>query len=292
MSTFEHNKVDIYIKERNGKRNIRVPWLPASIEYKHGEQVVASYDILNKGQVDVPTGSGLATIGWTSQFPGENRKTDTSMLRGTYHKPSYYHDILKSWINKGTELNISVVGYPINMDVTLSTYEATPAGGFGDMEYSVEFTQDRDLTISAKKTKKRKSKTYTTYTVKKGDTLWNIAKKTLGSGSKWKDIYNANKSIIDKTAKKNGKKSSDGGWWIYPGTKLSIPKATSTSSSKGTKYKVTASALNVRSGPGTKYKVIKTIKKGTKVNITKTSGSWGYSPEQGGWMNTKYMKKA
>lgn len=63
-----------------------------------------------------------------------------------------------------------------------------------------------------------------TYTVKSGDCLWNIAKKYYGSGAKYTVIYNANKSVIESTAKKYGKKSSSNGHWIYPGTKLTIPK--------------------------------------------------------------------
>ena len=62
-----------------------------------------------------------------------------------------------------------------------------------------------------------------TYTVKSGDCLWNIAKKFYGNGAKWTTIYNANKSIIESTAQKYGKKSSSNGHWIYPNTKLTIP---------------------------------------------------------------------
>ena len=36
-------------------------------------------------------------------------------------------------------------------------------------------------------------------------------------------IINANKSVIEETAKKYGKKSSSNGWWIYSGEVLTIP---------------------------------------------------------------------
>lgn len=63
----------------------------------------------------------------------------------------------------------------------------------------------------------------TTYTVVSGDTLWAIAKRYLGSGSRYTEIYNANQSVIESTAKAHGKKSSSNGHWIWPGERLTIP---------------------------------------------------------------------
>lgn len=226
MATFKHNKVDIYIKERSGTREIRVPWLPETIGYASGGATTASYDILNRGEVQVPSGSGLAVISWSSVLPGKNR-TDNSMLRGTWNAPSHYHKIFESWRANGTSLNIMVTGYPINKDVYLSDYTCKPSGGFGDMEYSVEFTETREITITSKKstnsTKRPASKT-TAYKIKRGDTLWGIAQRFLGSGAKWRTIYNANKSIIESTAKKRGFSSSNNGWWIFPGVTIQIPQ--------------------------------------------------------------------
>ena len=34
------------------------------------------------------------------------------------------------------------------------------------------------------------------YTVQSGDTLWDIAERTTGSGSNWRDIYEANQGVI------------------------------------------------------------------------------------------------
>ncbi|KEO53062.1 peptidoglycan-binding protein LysM [Thioclava pacifica] len=52
----------------------------------------------------------------------------------------------------------------------------------------------------------------TFHTVKKGDTLWAIAEKTLGNGSKYQAIFEANKPMLKHPDK------------IYPGQVLRIPK--------------------------------------------------------------------
>lgn len=68
-----------------------------------------------------------------------------------------------------------------------------------------------------------KTSTTKTHTVVSGDTLWGIAKKYYGDGTKYTKIYNANKTVIENEAKKRGKSSSSNGNWIFPGTVLTIP---------------------------------------------------------------------
>ena len=62
-----------------------------------------------------------------------------------------------------------------------------------------------------------------TYTIKGGDTLWSIAKKQYGDGSKYQLIYDANKTVIEDTAKRHGRQSSSNGHYLYIGTTLTIP---------------------------------------------------------------------
>lgn len=58
-------------------------------------------------------------------------------------------------------------------------------------------TKSSSSTQQVKKTTTTAKKTTTrTYKVKKGDTLWAIAKKYYGSGAKYTTIYNANKNLI------------------------------------------------------------------------------------------------
>lgn len=61
------------------------------------------------------------------------------------------------------------------------------------------------------------------YTVAKGDTLWKIAGKMLGAQTRYAEIYELNKDVIEEKAKARGKKDSSNGHWLTPGTVLRIP---------------------------------------------------------------------
>jgi len=62
------------------------------------------------------------------------------------------------------------------------------------------------------------------YTVRTGDTLRSIAKRTLGDDTLWTKLYGANLSIIEAAAKANGFADSRLGERIFPGTVLTIPQ--------------------------------------------------------------------
>lgn len=82
-------------------------------------------------------------------------------------------------------------------------------------------------------------------------------------------------------------------YWIFSndnekgaGTTNNKPAATSVSY---TRYVATQSQnLNVRSGPGTNYRVVRSLKKGSKVTVTATSGSWSQIGTNE-WVSTSYL---
>ena len=61
------------------------------------------------------------------------------------------------------------------------------------------------------------------YVVKQGDTLWDLAGKFYGDSTKYGQIYEANKDVIEETARRHGKSDSGQGYWIWEGTALFIP---------------------------------------------------------------------
>lgn len=197
-----------------------------------------SYDIITLGEVKVPRGTECEKISWDGWFWGQPRKNMDYL--GDWRAPKKCETILRKWYRKGERLRLMVTGTTINMDVTIAKFEPKTKGGFGDIPYSIEFIQDRELkmyttsemkvttyekktTPRAKGKSKKKATTGTSYTIKQGDNLWAIARKAYGDGSKNIKIYEANADILDKAARKYGRKDSNKGWWIYPGVQIVIP---------------------------------------------------------------------
>lgn len=105
--------------------------------------------------------------------------------------------------------------YDTNMKVTLEEYTIKEEAKEGfDIKVSIKLKQYRDystktMQITIKQYKPvavetsssrptNTAPTVRTYTVVKGDCLWNIAKKYYGDGSQYMKIYNANKDKIKK----------------------------------------------------------------------------------------------
>ena len=222
--------VDIYIKETEGNRELRIPWLPDKVSYDGKGTRMAQFEIIDVGEVEVPTGSELEEISWSSTFPGAGHK-DLPFIRGKWQNPKKIQNLIDDWRIKGTPLRVIMTGTPINHDVYIADNVGEYDSGYGDYKYDITLKRRREIKIiSTKVSVSRPSAGNSsggsggqTYTVKKGDTLWALAKKYYGSGAKYGTIYEANKTIIEQTAKKYGKSSSNGGHWIYPGTTLQIP---------------------------------------------------------------------
>lgn len=219
--------MDVFITELSTKRKLQLPSLPEKIKLSASTQY-ASYDILDLGEVRLPNGTAPKEASWDGVFYGAERKDDANLIR-CWSDPLTVCTLLESWRVSGAALKLVIAGSPINIDVTISQFEYELYGGFGDYAYAISFIESDSSTVTVDKAKKSTNRPSTpstttkTYTIVSGDRLWNLAQKDYGSGAQYTKIYNANKSIIESTAKRHGHKSSNNGYWIFPGTVLTIP---------------------------------------------------------------------
>ena len=216
----------LYLKQEG--EQILLPVTPAQIEMKTGSRNKTAY-ILNFGEMNLARKAGLQEIRFTVLLPG--RKYGFVQTEGGFHEPEYFLNHFREYkasakavqlilfrkLADGTQLFCG------NMDVLLEEYTVTEKGGepgdFWVEMYWKEWKAARSIRYSVKaqdsgnvlveQGQERHAKTpETTYTVKAGDCLWNIAKKQLGDGTKYKEI-----------AQKNGISDPNK---IYPGQVLKL----------------------------------------------------------------------
>ncbi|MCO7120346.1 LysM peptidoglycan-binding domain-containing protein [Ihubacter massiliensis] len=228
--------------------NILYPVAPSKFQVKinNKNEVIT---LINEGEVNRLKAPGLTDIQVSDLLIPAVKYPFAEYGSAGFQAPSVYLSQLENLKNTKATFPVVLIrklasrelGWNFSMTCTLEDYTVEDDAGEGvDLKVSLNFKQwvhygtktvtfqksGGKTTTSTKKSRKSASKKGSggTYTVKKGDCLINIAKKKLGSGNRWKEIYKLNKTTIENAAKKHGKKSSSNGHWIYPGTKLKLPK--------------------------------------------------------------------
>ena len=234
--------MQIFVKD--GDQTVfQFPILPPSIsvtvEGKHN-----AVNVQTRGDVTIIGKKGLKTVEFTSFFPDH---TYPFAMFPKVIGPYWYCRKIEKMMEKPIRLTITDTN--INMFCLIQSFSYGEPDSTGDIEFTISFleyrppkytkpkktetqktatTKKEDKKESARDTTSKTTSSAKTYVVKKGDCLLDLAKKFYGDSSKHQKIYNANKTIIEKTAKKHGYTSSSNkgikGWWIFPGTKLVIPK--------------------------------------------------------------------
>lgn len=127
----------------------------------------------------------------------------------------------------GTCINVTGLGAKINGKYYVDKASTQKSGsGVCKMKLSLHRVVPRIKSasiVSAQQAVAESNQGAGMYTVVAGDTLWKIANQVYGSGLEYERIYNANKEVIENTAKERGKNDSSNGHWLFPGTVLTIP---------------------------------------------------------------------
>lgn len=193
--------MQIWLKQ--GKEKFRLPVLPSGFEESVSQQNT-SVNINSFGEVNILGKRGLKTLSLSSFFP----KKEYGFLQYTNDllKPYESVDLIESWMD--APIKVTITGTNIDMDATIESFTYSEQDGTGDVYYTIDLKEYRKPTIDTVKKKtvnkkstkvevastKRTSKKVksTTYTVKQGDTLWDIAKKLTGDATNCYAIANQN----------------------------------------------------------------------------------------------------
>lgn len=210
----------------SGKERLRLPVNPESNSYISPFEYEET-EVEGLGDITTIKRRGLKEFTISTFWPKDYNPTYCG-YRG-FKSPAYFVSKIESWRNKRAPIRYVVTGAGgVNLSVTIRDFqlEAERAGSPGDVYFTLSLMEWREVkirkvTVKKKPPSKRPSKPKPTppktYVVKKGDCLWNIAKKRsiYGDATKWRKIYNhpANRKVIGKNPH-----------WIYPGQKLVIPK--------------------------------------------------------------------
>jgi SH3-like domain-containing protein len=140
----------------------------------------------------------------------------------------------------------------------------------------------------------RSAAVYSTGTYKTTINL-NMRQKASISSKVLRNVKKGTKVSVTKVSGSWGKIKYSGktGWVSFSYLKKVSTSSTASKAVKTGKYKTTIN-LNMRQKASISSKVLRNVKKGTKVSVTKISGSWGKIKYSGktGWVALKYLKKA
>jgi len=207
-----------FLDETAGKELV-LPVTPAKYIWRHPNRI-ETVRLDQLGEINLPGGARM----------GECTLEDVLLPAQLYpfcvpgaraNPQSYLHD-LETWSDKGSKLRWIVSGTGINVSVLIEEVTQEERDGSNDLYITIALRQWRRpeapvLAVSGGGAETaRESSTGAsaakTYTVVKGDCLWNIAKQFYGSGSDYKRLAAANPEIKNPNL-------------IYPGQVLTIPPA-------------------------------------------------------------------
>ncbi|MGN6713430.1 LysM peptidoglycan-binding domain-containing protein [Anaerocolumna jejuensis] len=190
----------IWLKQ--GKESYRFAVLPPSIEPSVSMQNT-SVNITNYGEINLIGKRGLKTLSLSSFFP---KQKYNFVQYKDFPSPKACISLIDSWMDNPVRLIITDAN--INMLVTIESFNHAAPDANGDVYFTLELKEYKKPTFKKKaksavnKTSKtvqkaetqRESKKVksTTYTVKSGDTLSQIAKRLTGDSANYKAIANQN----------------------------------------------------------------------------------------------------
>ena len=194
-----------------------LPIPPQKIPIKYpGQNETAT--LINGEEINITRPPGLAEISIDVVLP--QMDYPCAMWDGSVEDAEEFISRLQDLKESGDTFEFIVIrdSFDTNMDVTLEDYKVSDdvkegldlvvsitmkeARHYGTKIMNFAIVPEQPIPASASPEPERPAARpqVKTYTVKSGDCLWNIAKKQLGDGNRWKEIHNLN---LDKISNPN-----------------------------------------------------------------------------------------
>lgn len=201
------NPVQFWLSYNNKAEVLQLPVNPASLKISgsHGMQDI---DVNGIGEYTVIGDPKLNEYSFSSFFPRDYNSTYCEYI--DIPDPWAAAATLEEWRDSRRPIRLTVTGTPINTPVTIRSfsYDVERGGSPGDLYFDltlkeyvfIDFSRLRIGSGSSSSGSSRPDDTEQpkSHTVAAGDSLWKIAQRVYGDGSKYAAIYEANKSKIGK----------------------------------------------------------------------------------------------
>ena len=199
----------IYLSVDDGAQGFRLPVNPPEIEVKIPGQG-KTYRIISLGEINTIQTPSLSEISFESLFPAQRYPF---VVGEELLEPARYVELITEWRRQKKVVRLIVTDGAVDINTLASIEDFTwreVAGAVGDIEYEMTLKQYRpygpklvqiktqtqnDQTVAAAEKKETRPQTKPqpkVHVLKRGETLWALAQKYLGNGSRWPEIARLN----------------------------------------------------------------------------------------------------
>ena len=199
----------IYLSIDDGAQGFRLPVNPPEIEVEIPGQG-KTYRIISLGEINSIQTPSLSEISFESFFPAQRYPF---VVGEELLEPSRYVEMIDEWRRDRKIVRLIVTDGTVDINMLASIEDFTwreVAGAVGDIEYEMTLKQYRPygpklvqintqtqnnqtVAVAAKKETRQQTKPQPkVHVLQRGETLWALAQKYLGNGSRWTEIARLN----------------------------------------------------------------------------------------------------